>query len=275
MRCSWRMESSMNVCKELLNVMGKIPLHLSLSGIAFWALLLPLVCLSADSNNNSLFLIRGFSCCQTPWVLCLPLLFIWTPLVWDLIEACCLQELMLNARKHSEGLLALINVIASQALAVLSPSPALCSLTGVWHHKVPLHCRSWAAVNTGCQCLKKSFLIAMLAACSLTLADLFLCRGGKTWITTKEQPKFSTSEYAYWVPNMGRCFIVAWVLGQMISCNVSSFIGLYIWCQNSLVLEKLGLGLCGLVFGAFFFFPPNSNASSPHMFSNWIFAEFV
>lgn len=29
MRCSWRMESSVNVCKQLLNVMGKkIPLHL-------------------------------------------------------------------------------------------------------------------------------------------------------------------------------------------------------------------------------------------------------
>ena len=91
----------------------------------------------------------------------------------------------------------------------------------------------------------------------------------KSWITTKEQPRFSTSEYTYWVPNMGRCFIVAWILGQMRSCNVSSFIGLCIWCQNSLVLEKLGLGL----------FPPppppHSNASFSQMFSNWIFAEFV
>lgn len=66
---------------------------------------------------------------------------------------------------------------------------------------------------------------------------------GKSWITTKEQPKFSTSEYTYWVPNMGHCFIVAWVLGQRLSCNVSSFIGLRLWCQDSLVLEKLGLSL--------------------------------
>lgn len=150
---------------------------------------------------------------------------------------------MLNAWKHSEGSLALINVTASQALAVLSPS-ALCSLIGVWHCKVPLHCRSWAAVNTGCQCLKKKVLSYSHAGSMFPnhCRPVSLQRG-KSWITTKEQPKFSTSEYTYQVPNMGHCFIVAWVLGQMLSCNVSSFIGLHLWCQDSLVLEKLGLSL--------------------------------
>lgn len=58
---------------------GEKILHLSLSGTAFWALWLLLACPSADTRNNGLLLIRGFSCCQTPRILCLPLLFTWTP----------------------------------------------------------------------------------------------------------------------------------------------------------------------------------------------------
>lgn len=148
----------MNVCEQLLNVMGKNPSVFFPFRNCHWSLLLPWVCPSAHSYNNSLFLSRGFSCCQTPWVLCPPLLFTCTPLVWDLIGACCLQELMLNAWKHSEGSLGLMNVIARQALAALSVSSALYGLAGVWHHQVPPRCRSWAAVNTGCQCLKSPLL---------------------------------------------------------------------------------------------------------------------
>lgn len=139
MGCSWRIHSLMNVCKQTVNAIRgkKIPLYLSPSGIAFWVLLLPLVCLSADSSNNSSFLIRGFSCCQTLWVLCLPLSFTWTACLGSLLAACCLQELMLNAWKHSEGSLALINFTASQALAVLSPSCAPCSLWDLASYSAP------------------------------------------------------------------------------------------------------------------------------------------
>lgn len=85
----------------------------------------------------------------------------------------------------------------------------------------------------------------MLAQCSPAPLDLLLCRGDSLGSQLKD--KFSTSEYTYWVPNMGCCFIVAWVLGQMLSGNVSSFTGWCVCCQNSLLLEKLGLEL--------FFFP--------------------
>lgn len=251
MRWSWRVEPSMNECKQLFNLVGgkKIPLHVSLSGAAFWALWFLLACPSADTKNNGLLLIRGFSCCQTPRFLCL-LYFSLELLVWDVIEVCWpsprANALMLGS---TEGSLALIKVVASQALAV--PSPALCSLPGLWHCQVSLGCRTRVVVNTD---LKKSF-----QQCWLSVPwPPQTCTGDRLGSQLKN--KFSTSEYTYWIPNVGCCFIVAWVLGQMLSGNVSSFIGWCVCCQNSLLLEKLGLELF-FFFNLFF----NSNTSFPQM----------
>lgn len=153
MRWSWRVELSMNECKQLLNLVRekKNPSSCFLSGAAFWALWFLLACPSADTKNNGLLLIRGFSCCQTPRILCL-LYFSLELLVWDLIEVCWpsprADALMPGS---SEGSLALIRVVASQVLAVL---PLLLLCAGLWHCQVSLGCRTRVAVNTD---LKRSF----------------------------------------------------------------------------------------------------------------------
>lgn len=185
------------------------------------------------------------SAAAKPLEFCAYLYFSLELLVWDLIEVCWpsprANALMLGSTPRAHWpLLRLLPVRLWQCF----PSPALCSLTGLWHWEVSLGCRTRVAVNTD---LKK-ILPAMLAQCSPTPTDPLLCRGESLGSQLKN--KFSTSEYTYWVPNMGCCFIVAWVLGQMLSGNVSSFIGWCVCCQNSL-LEKLGLEL---FFGCFFFF---------------------
>lgn len=143
----------MNECKQLLNLVRekKNPSSCLLSGAAFWALWFLLACPSADTKNNGLLLIRGFSCCQTPRILCL-LYFSLELLVWDLIEVCWpsprADALMPGS---TEGSLALIRVVASQVLAVL---PLLLLCAGLWHCQVSLGCRTRVAVNTD---LKRSF----------------------------------------------------------------------------------------------------------------------